>query len=312
MLKASQILTALVEEGTFLGAARRLGVTQPYLSQCVRRFEERCSSPVIDRNAKPLVLTKVGQVFLDSRIQIEDIEARTQAYCNDVAGLKAGSVSVACNGERTIAVLAGSMAKFHRLYPGISLDLSREMPLDLIPAALSQGLADVGVSYEHWITGDLNALPICPERYLLAAPACVESFGVPYNAAGDYPVIEETDCSQLAGFGLIQTMSHNERLAILNSKLPVRLHEVPIQVRHLATRLALVAEGVGVAICQEHLIASNECKSRCRFASLERILPTKNLVIAWNDRRYRSAAAAEFCRMVNESWKDTRKPRAPR
>ena len=303
MLKATIILKTIIKEGSFQGAAKELNVTQPYLSQCIQRMERRCRTPVIDRGSKPVKLTDAGKVFLKMQSEIEALEEQSQTYFDDLAGLQTGRLVIASNGERTAAVLVPAVAEFHRLYPGITVDFSRDFRFEVVPAALIQGQADLGVMFESLLTKDLNAVVLAKERYLLAAPNVADRFGACFNKDGTYPLLSETDCSQLKPYRLIQTYGHPERLQKLNQHFPFEMKESPVGTYQLSTRLALTAAGVGVSICQEHLIAPLNVREQCRFASLEGILPVQNLVLAWNDRRYMSKAAKEFCRIVRDTFR---------
>ena len=103
-MRSYEILQAIAEEGNLSLAAERLGVTQPYLSQYLRRLEESYGVVILDRHKKPMILTPMGEVLLESRRQIARIEEATRNYCADLTELRKGKVRVACNGERTAAL----------------------------------------------------------------------------------------------------------------------------------------------------------------------------------------------------------------
>lgn len=63
-MRSYEILQAIAEEGNLSLAAERLGVTQPYLSQYLRRLEESYGVVILDRHKKPMILTPMGEVLL--------------------------------------------------------------------------------------------------------------------------------------------------------------------------------------------------------------------------------------------------------
>ena len=137
-------LQTLKNEGNFQKAANVLGVTQPYLSQVVKKLEDQYEVVIVDRRSKPIVLTKVGEMILDNLRQIDLIEQRTLSICQDYAGLEVGSIKIASNGERTNAILMPVIAKFSKLFPNIELDFSQDYLLEDLPQILQDGKAEVG------------------------------------------------------------------------------------------------------------------------------------------------------------------------
>jgi DNA-binding transcriptional LysR family regulator len=65
-------LVAVADAGTFTQAAERMHVTQPTLSQQIRRLEEMVGTPLLDRRRDGLRLTDAGSVLLE--------ESRTALY----------------------------------------------------------------------------------------------------------------------------------------------------------------------------------------------------------------------------------------
>ena len=217
-------LQTLKNEGNFQKAANVLGVTQPYLSQVVKKLEDQYEVVIVDRRSKPIVLTKVGEMILDNLRQIDLIEQRTLSICQDYAGLEVGSIKIASNGERTNAILMPVIAKFSKLFPNIELDFSQDYILEDIPQILQDGKADVGMLFEWMMIDDLDAYRLCRERYMLVVPdsGITANKGNRYNDAGDYPKLSEVDKSALKALKLLQVYRHSERLKILRGFLKIR------------------------------------------------------------------------------------------
>ncbi|HUB25001.1 MAG TPA: LysR family transcriptional regulator, partial [Tepidisphaeraceae bacterium] len=55
-----QYLVAIADDGAFSRAANRLGVTQPSLSQQIKRLEEELGTPLFDRLSRGVVPTQMG------------------------------------------------------------------------------------------------------------------------------------------------------------------------------------------------------------------------------------------------------------
>src|SRR5271170_8182516 len=64
-LRHLRYLVAVVDAGTFTHAAERMFVTQPTLSQQIRRLEEMVGTPLLQRRREGVQLTDAGSVLLE-------------------------------------------------------------------------------------------------------------------------------------------------------------------------------------------------------------------------------------------------------
>lgn len=60
-------------DGTFSGAARHLFVSQPSLSQCIKKIEGELGTPLFDRRQTPLTLTAAGKIYVRKAKEIQRI-----------------------------------------------------------------------------------------------------------------------------------------------------------------------------------------------------------------------------------------------
>ena len=255
---------------------------------------------IVDRHASPIRLTPLGEVVYDSLRRMALIEVETLQQCADFKELRTGRVRVACNAERSISMLMPVAAAFARAYPKVELDLTLDLLLEDVPDALASGRADVGVLFQRLMTPDLNAYPLVEERYLLAVPDVPEyaNVGVPFNDEGIYPKAASVDLTPIAGLPFLCPNNHQERKELLSRALGIPVHAMPVMALKPGLRLPFVAEGLCWTVCQEHLIRQHEPHRRCRFASLEDVLPVQTVVIAWDEHVYQSLAARAFCSMA--------------
>jgi LysR family transcriptional regulator, hca operon transcriptional activator len=78
-LRHLRYFIAVAEEGSFLTAAqRRLNTSQPSLSRQIRDLESEVGVQLLERQARGVVLTDAGRVFLDhARLALSQVEAAT-------------------------------------------------------------------------------------------------------------------------------------------------------------------------------------------------------------------------------------------
>lgn len=76
--KMIEYLDSILEHGTFTKAAQSLYISQPYLTQFIQKIEERLGITIVDRNQKPLKLTKAGQVYYQHLLTLMNQMKRMQ------------------------------------------------------------------------------------------------------------------------------------------------------------------------------------------------------------------------------------------
>src|SRR2546423_13698641 len=89
-LRRLELFVAVVEEGSFTRAARRLGLAQPSLSQQVRALEEELGGPLIERLPRGLRLTPTGKAVLpEAQAALRSVQ-RAGSEARRALGLEAG------------------------------------------------------------------------------------------------------------------------------------------------------------------------------------------------------------------------------
>ena len=64
------VFMAVCEEGSFTKAAKRLGISQPAVSQNISEIEKGVGARLFDRNRNALAITKEGKLFKEFASQI--------------------------------------------------------------------------------------------------------------------------------------------------------------------------------------------------------------------------------------------------
>src|ERR1700716_4352625 len=116
----------VVREGTFTKAAERLFITQPSLSEQIRKLETELGSPLFQRLGRRLTLTDAGEALLPHAqkvlFEVEQARARVQ----EVRGLRRGRLSVGVLPSAAARLLPQFLADFQRQHPGVEVALREE------------------------------------------------------------------------------------------------------------------------------------------------------------------------------------------
>ncbi|GAA3062940.1 MULTISPECIES: LysR family transcriptional regulator [Actinomycetes] len=136
-LKHLTLVAAIAEQGSLVGAAHALNVTQPHVSRGLQEIEAAIGAPLFERGARGVIPTPQGGIFIDHAHAVLNTMRHAGARLEDYAlGRTSGHVRVGVN-----------LATVHRLLPEAIL-------------LFKQGFPHVTVSlleeYQHALTGMLN------------------------------------------------------------------------------------------------------------------------------------------------------------
>jgi DNA-binding transcriptional LysR family regulator len=124
LLSGIGVLAVVVEAGSFVGAARALGVTQSGVSRAVARLEQRVGVRLFERNARAVTLTDEGRRFYE---QVAPLLADLDQAVTDVgraSGAVRGVLRVSINPLVARFMLAPRLTDFLAAYPELSLQLT--------------------------------------------------------------------------------------------------------------------------------------------------------------------------------------------
>ena len=125
-------LLAIVEEGNFTGAAARLGLSQPAVSQQVRRLEAKLGRPLFQRTTKRVALTADGEAMLGYARAMLDLAARAEAqFAGDALE---GTVRFGLVEDFALIGLASVLAALRRVHPRLYIKTEVGMCDDLFRA----------------------------------------------------------------------------------------------------------------------------------------------------------------------------------
>ena len=134
-LKQFKYVLTLANEHTFSRAAEVLNITQPSLSQYIKKTEKSLGMDLFDRTGGEVRLTDAGRVYIDVGRKMLDLEHRLEAQLSDIALYKAGTITVGLSAHRAVALMPPIVKAFNTLYPGITLRIIEKPRAALIEAA---------------------------------------------------------------------------------------------------------------------------------------------------------------------------------
>jgi len=136
MLNEMKCVYAVYQERSFSKAAKKLFVSQPALSNMIKRVENKLGVPIFDRSTIPLTVTKEGEYYIRSIEQIMFVQRNVDSYFRDLDTLKTGALRLGGSSYFCSFLFPSLIGKFHHKYPDVTIEL-----LEGNVAELKKGLA---------------------------------------------------------------------------------------------------------------------------------------------------------------------------
>ena len=166
-----EYFVSIVEAGSLTKAAERLYVSQPSLSQYLKRLETNLGVELFDRSTSPLRLTYTGERYYQYVLQLMKLDENVRREFQDIQNQISGRLRIGVALWRGACLLPDVFPIFHQQYPDIHIELTEGRSVQLESALMNDKIDLAVMNLPR--TLDYNKLTceiICEERILLAAP----------------------------------------------------------------------------------------------------------------------------------------------
>lgn len=166
-----QQFVAVAEELSFRKAAQRLHMSQPPLTQAVRRLERNVGVRLLERSRNAVSLTAGGQVFLeDAKRMLDRMQGMIEAARRAAEGAR-GRLRISFVPSAALGLVPLVVAEFRRRYPDVALELYSDTTTTQLDS-LRAGRTDVGIVVPPLRDAtDIRVTPLCRERLVVVVPA---------------------------------------------------------------------------------------------------------------------------------------------
>lgn len=281
---------AVLDTGSFVSAADALYITQSGLSRRIRKLEDALGARLLNRDKRQITRTAVGELFAPiAREAIAGFE-RSQDRIRDVIGLRAGRVTVGCMLTVANHLLAGIVSRFAQQHPGVEVRVLDDFGPKVLEAVL-HGEAEFAVLLEPPAQPRITFEPLLDDPYVVALPA---SHPLAARKSVRWRELEHHPRMRLGDWNGNQETLAREGLAGRESAAAM------VEVQHVSTLLALVAEGVGIAAAPRLAVAGQD-RPGIVFRPLTHPTTTRRIGLVTVRDRVLSPAAEAFAGMLGEA-----------
>ncbi|MDE1148093.1 MAG: LysR family transcriptional regulator [Azospirillaceae bacterium] len=240
----------VARERSFTRAAACLNMAQPPLSRRIQEIEEEVGTRLIDRDARPLVLTPAGRLFYEQALQVLQRHNQMQAVMHRYVQHERPRFVVGLIPSGFHARLPQLIRRFRVMAPDVDLSL-QELTSHEQVTALKEGRIDVGLGRVR-VEDDAIRRQVLREEALLVALAP----NSPLTTAKGPLDLAELATTPLILYPCEPRPSYADAILSLFSDLGITL-EMTIEVRELHTALIMAAAGEGACIvpASAHMLA---------------------------------------------------------
>ena len=245
-LRQFEYLIAVAEEHSFTRAAERLLVSQPALSHQIKVLESHVGGPLLDRLARTVEVTTLGDAFLPHAIAaVRSTDEATRA-ARAVGRLAGGELRVSTLQSIALGIIPPAIRAWRHEHPQVRVQIREFVHIDVLAAEMLHGAADVAIGPKPvgW-TGPSRSLG--PEEFMIILPfedpdLTADGGSIDLKRLADRPwVLYAPD------FGLAPVVSAACSRAGFTPRAAVRTH-------HTATAVELAAAGLGPALVPSNVI----------------------------------------------------------
>ena len=144
LLKELRYVLAIHTYGTMAKASQHLYISQPALSKYIQNLEDTLNVELFHRNNGRLTLTFAGEQYVSAATRMLEIFENLENELTDVQNAAKGRIRLGISTYRGPYLLPKVIAKFHREYPSIDLNVTEESAENL-EQMLSRGELDIAI-----------------------------------------------------------------------------------------------------------------------------------------------------------------------
>ncbi|WP_374663822.1 LysR family transcriptional regulator [Acinetobacter sp.] len=170
-LRAMGVFACVVENNSFSGAAKELGITTSAVSQQIRSLEQDMDVVLLHRSTRKLSLTEAGQAFLHSCQEMLSAAERGKVRINELRDDLVGELRIASTPELCANHITPALAHWLSAHRGLSVHFEADNQyIDLM-----EGRIDIALRLSPNLDDqNLSVIPLARvEQVLVASPSFI-------------------------------------------------------------------------------------------------------------------------------------------
>lgn len=113
-------------------ASEELHISQPAISQSIKKLEDQLGGTLFLRSNKGMELTEEGKMFFDYVKGALELINNAENEFTSFKDLSKGEIKIGCSTTLTKLILLDALKKFHQDYPNINIEIINDLTSNLI------------------------------------------------------------------------------------------------------------------------------------------------------------------------------------
>lgn len=291
--KQYKYVLVLANEGSFSRASDVLNITQPSLSQYIKKIEKQLGIALFDRANGDVRLTDAGKVYVETGRKILDLEHQMDGKLADLRSYRTGSLIIGAAPYRAASMMPLIASSFRKLHPGMHLVVREGTTAELVEN-MEHGEYDLCLTMLPIDSELFSYEKVLEEELILAVPASYRPLPSAPGAKHDVVDVEVLNHKSLVMLTDGQFMQKQLNSLILSHHLNV----IPAAVvKSLEAQIEFVKAGVGMALMPSGI--ERFCSHQeVRFYSFSTPLPRREVVVMWRKEYPLSKTAEELKKVI--------------
>ena len=266
-LRQFEIFSAILETGRFTGAAKKLYLAQPSISQQIQSLEEELGEPLFIRlKNRKLLITEAGRILKE---HVDLILRQAQLAKMEIAGLSrepSGEIRIGIGGHQLTSMLPPALSKFHSSYPKVRVDIVNATTPQILDALRSNTM-DIGVVNAPVSGSELRTEVVLTEELVVVVHA--------ENPMATRKILNAKDIEKIPLILYDRTTSSRQRLNNFFAEAGIT-PTVVFDLSSVEAMKSMVAAGLGATIIPASTMLDESRRVlklvRIRYAPLSRSL----------------------------------------
>ena len=278
--------SAVAKNKNMTKASEDLHISQPALSQSIKKLEDQIGCTLFIRNNKGMELTKEGQTLYDYVESAISLLKNAENELTSFKDLDKGEIRIGASTTITRTYLIDSIKKFHKLYPNIKINIYNDLTNNLL-LDLQKGKLDY-VIYND----DVNNIKDINSKVLYKIKQ-----GFIYNPEFFNDI---SNLNELTSYPLIlQKKESNSRMFLDSFLLSKNITlEASTEVVSQELVLDLTESGLGIGFSNLDLVHKNY--PSLKELSLNKDIPNTNIYIATKKDTILNIASKTFLSILEK------------
>ncbi|MFQ5624682.1 MAG: LysR family transcriptional regulator, partial [Paracoccaceae bacterium] len=282
-LSEMEAFIAVVDQGGFTEAAKKLGLSKSAVSKHVATLERRLGARLLNRTTRRVSPTEIGRAYYDKTIQVIADAIDADEMVTAMQASPRGALRISVPVSFGIRHVSGAVGTFLKRYPDVSINMVMD---DRYVEVVSEGY-DMAIRIGRLSDSTMRARRLSEARMaIVAAPGYLKAHGTP-AALEDLSAHNLLHYSNLStgNFWRIHTPAGEERQVRVSGRLTVNNGD---------TLLHAAEAGLGIAMLPTFILCDGVSSGRLVEILPDRQTETVGIFAVYPPGRYTQPKVRAF------------------